>query len=106
MANMSKKVMGILALLTSLSGFYCYSKNKDALWLAGSAVMFAGMPYTMIVMGPTYKYLGDLDAALEPKVEISSGEKHSVLENLNKWLNLHRGRIVISLAAAVVFYLA
>lgn len=63
-------------------------------------------PYTMLVLGSSNNYLQDNDKKLDPKIEMTSSEKFTVLENLKSWGNLHMGKVIISVLAVGAFYLA
>lgn len=64
------------------------------------------IPYTAIVLGNSSNYLLESDRKLDPKIQMTSSEKFTVLENLKSWVNLHTGKVVISLLAVGAFYLA
>src|SRR5262245_21650764 len=48
-----------LALLATISGVGSWSLRGTGLWLAGAALMFIVMPFTLIVILPTNKQLLD-----------------------------------------------
>jgi hypothetical protein len=68
-----------LAAAAALSSVACYMKTKQNMWLVGGAMMALLFPYTVLVMGSSTNYLLDNDKKLDPKIEMTSSEKFTVL---------------------------
>lgn len=86
-----------LALCGSLLAFAAWWLSRDALWLVGTVIFFAVIPFTLTVILPTNKLLEDesLDLA-SPRAEAL----------LRLWGSLHAVRSALSFAAFVIFLLA
>jgi hypothetical protein len=69
-------------------------QGDAATWLLGAALVFAVIPFTVIVILPTNNRL------LEPGRDAASAETRVLLE---AWGRLHAVRSALSLAASVVF---
>src|SRR5688572_7284344 len=86
-----------LALVATISSVSCWWFSGSILWIAGAAMIFAVIPFTLIVIMPTNKRL--LDPGLQP----ASDEAHHLLV---RWGHLHSFRTVASLAATIAFVIA
>ena len=83
-----------LALLAAVSGIVRWAQGAGALWLWGTMLILAVIPFTLIVILPTNKKL------LDPNRDRRSEETRSLLET---WGRLHVGRGALSLAASCLF---
>lgn len=83
-----------LALLGAASGLLAAWRERDLLMLAGSLLLGAVVPFTLIVILPTNRRL--LDPALDP----GSGDARALL---TRWGRLHGVRTVLSLLAFGIF---
>ena len=63
-------------------------------WLIGALLIFAVVPFTLLVIMPTNKKL------LDPAIDRSSPTVHRLLEH---WGRLHAVRSVLALASTIVF---
>jgi hypothetical protein len=79
MFNESKTTFELLAAAAALSSVACYMKTKQNMWLVGGAMMALLFPYTALVLGSSTNYLLDNDKKLDPKIEMTSSEKFTVL---------------------------
>lgn len=82
-----------LALLGSLSGLVAFWVGKDSWTLAGSLLLLAPVPYTLVFILPTTKQL------LDPTLAASS----SGVALLTRWGRLHAVRTVLGSMAFLVF---
>ena len=83
-----------LAAVATISAIISAWHQNSALWAAGAALIFAVIPFTLIVILPTNKQL------LDPLLDRSSAHTHTLLR---RWARLHAGRTVMSLAAEFIF---
>src|SRR5262245_57121952 len=83
-----------LALTATVGGVAQWLQTGDATWLYGSALIFAVVPVTLLVIFPTNKRL------LQPGRNLASPETRSLLE---RWGRLHILRTVLSVTASIVF---
>ena len=81
-----------LAILATAAGSARWVETRDPLWLAGSVMIFAVVPVTLLVVLPTNRKL------LEPGRDLASGETRALLV---KWGRLHAIRSVLSLIASL-----
>ena len=83
-----------LALVATLAGLTQWLYGAGAAWLAGALLIFAVIPFTLIVILPTNNKL------LEPGRDKASEETRWLLE---RWGRLHAVRSLLSLAATVTY---
>jgi uncharacterized membrane protein len=83
-----------LAVLATASGLVGWAQGAGALWLWGTLLILAVIPFTLVVILPTNKKL------LDPNRNRGSEETRSLLET---WGRLHTGRSALSLAASCIF---
>lgn len=83
-----------LALLATISGAVRWAQGGGSPWLWGALLIFAVIPFTLIVILPTNKKL------LEPNRDRGSDETRALLE---AWGRLHAVRSVLGLAASSLF---
>jgi uncharacterized membrane protein len=83
-----------LAVASTIAGVVSWFITGDLLWLLGALLIFAVIPFTLIVIMPTNKLL------LDPRVDKTSPATHALLV---KWENLHRVRSILSFAASSLF---
>ena len=86
-----------LALVSTLSAVGSWWFDESILWIVGALLIFAVVPYTLIVILPTNKRL------LMAGIDRSSHETHLLLV---RWGRLHALRTAASLSATIVFLLA
>ncbi|MGQ0812616.1 MAG: DUF1772 domain-containing protein [Nitrospiraceae bacterium] len=84
----------ILALVATAAGLLSWWMDGRVLWLVGALVMFAVIPFTLIVIMPTNRQL------LDPGLDRPSEATRRLLE---KWGMLHAVRSILSLAASCIF---
>lgn len=83
-----------LAIVGGLSGLASWYLSRDWLWIAGSLVLLANWPFTLIGIMPTNKRL----KAIAP--EDASSESRALLVT---WGKLHNFRSALGLASVVLF---
>lgn len=83
-----------LALVATVTGLTTGLNTGADLWYLGSALIFAVIPFTFIVIMPTNKLL------LDPERRRTLAETHKLLR---KWGHLHWARSGFSLLATVLF---
>ena len=83
-----------LALLATLAGLGQWLSGAGISWLAGALLIFAVIPFTLIVILPTNNKL------LEPGRDKGSDETRRLLDT---WGRLHAVRSLLSLAATVTY---
>ncbi|MDH3444835.1 MAG: DUF1772 domain-containing protein [Deltaproteobacteria bacterium] len=88
------KMQVILALLATGAGAVSWWLGGELMWLIGTLIIFAVVPFTLIAIGPTNKKL--LDPGLDPDAE-------STRILLKNWGKLHAVRSILSLAASIIF---
>jgi len=99
--------MSSIALIAGVFSGLCYWKTQEKLWILGGALMTGLWPYTYLVLMPTNKELLHHNKTLKTETEVvSSGENDTILAKLSSWVTGHRGRALIALVAAAVFYVA
>ena len=83
-----------LALVATLAGLGNWLSGAGAPWLAGALLIFAVIPFTLIVILPTNNKLRDLGR------DKGSDETRRLLE---RWGRLHSVRSLLSLAATLTY---
>ena len=86
-----------LAVVATISAVVCWWLSGSALWIAGAIMIFAVIPFTLIVIMPTNKQL--LDPGLQRASDVA-------LQLLVHWGHLHAVRTVASLAATIIFLIS
>ena len=86
-----------LAVVATISAVVCWWFVGSGLWISGALMIFAVMPFTLIVIMPTNKQL------LAPGLQRDSSEAHRLLV---RWGHLHAVRTAASLAATIIFLIA
>jgi anthrone oxygenase-like protein len=86
-----------LAGIGSVLAFLSWWLDKDPAWLAGGVILFAVIPFTLIVIFPTNKKLES------DKLDLSSAQ---AVHLLRLWGSLHAVRSGLSLLAFIIFLLA
>ena len=86
-----------LAAISTLAAFVSWGLTENYLWFGGAALIFAVIPFTLIVIKPTN------DRLLDPALDRASAETHALLE---KWGKLHAVRSLLSLLASAVLLIA
>lgn len=86
-----------LALVAAASGVGSWWFDDSMLWIAGALLIFAVVPFTLIVIFPTNKRL------LAPGIDRDSTDTHKLLVH---WGRLHAVRTITSLIATILFLLA
>ena len=84
----------ILALAATIAGISAWFLGAPRLWFVGAVLIFAVIPFTLIVMMPTNKKL------LDPGLNRASEVAHQLLQD---WGKLHAVRSILALGASVVF---
>ncbi len=83
-----------LAVLGGILGIVAWVHTHDLRWLAGSAVLLANWPFTIVGIMPTNKRLMAMSAAE------ASVESRTLLQ---RWGQLHNVRSALGTAAAAIF---
>lgn len=83
-----------LAVMSTVAGVMSWFMAGDLLWLLGALLIFAVIPFTLIIIMPTNKLL------LDPGIDKTSPTTHALLE---KWGILHGVRSILSLVASSLF---
>ena len=83
-----------LAMLGGAAGFLAWYGSREWQWVAGSLLLLANWPFTMLVIMPTNKRL----MAMTPQ-EAGVGSRGL----LHRWGNLHGIRSVLGSAASLLF---
>jgi len=83
-----------LAVVSAVAGIASWLMTGGIMWLIGAILIFAVIPFTLIVIMPTNKLL------LNPGRDRASAETRALLE---KWGKLHAVRSILSLLASSVF---
>jgi hypothetical protein len=81
-----------LAVIAAAFGFLAGFQLHDWRWAIAAALILANWPYTLFVMMPTNKRIGDWP------VDAASAESRALIV---KWGKLHAGRTALGLAATV-----
>jgi len=82
-----------LALLAGLAGLAAWWELRGTLWLAGSLLMLANWPWTLIAIMPVNR-----------KLKAGAGDESVPL--LKRWAQLHAVRTMLSFAAVICFAVA
>ena len=88
------KMQVILALIATIAGVVSWLMDGGRMWLLGTLVILAVIPFTLIAIMPTNKRL--LDPGLDRRSE-------ATLDLLQKWGKLHALRSILSLIASLIF---
>ncbi|CAF1061484.1 unnamed protein product [Adineta ricciae] len=91
----SKVLSNLLLLISGTSGLLAYQQTKDKYWLIGSGLMFAGVPYGVLVENPVadqLKFL-TLDARSEKAKKLMSS-----------WGGIQIGKLALAAGGATLFY--
>ena len=83
-----------LALIATIAGVASWWFSGNVCWLIGALLIFAVIPFTLLVIAPTNKQL------LAPGLDRKSPATMQVLE---RWGRLHGVRSVVSLLASCLF---
>jgi len=83
-----------LALVATFASILSWVFGGGVLWLLGTALIVAVIPFTFALIMPINKVL------LDPKIDRGSDSTHHLLV---EWGRLHAVRTALSLAASVVF---
>jgi hypothetical protein len=83
-----------LAIVSFLGGAASWLLGGGAGWLVGAIIIFAVVPFTLLVIMPTNNQL------LAPGRDLASPETRALLE---RWARLHWVRSVIGLVASFIF---
>ena len=84
----------ILALAATVAGIGAWIMGAPRLWFVGAVLMFAVIPFTLIVIMPTNKKL------LNSGLDRTSDATRRLLQD---WGRLHTVRSILSLVAAILF---
>ncbi len=84
----------ILAFAATIAGISAWILGAPRLWFVGAVLIFAVIPFTLIVIMPTNKKL------LDPGLDRASEVAHQLLQD---WGKLHAVRSILALGASVVF---
>lgn len=87
-------MQAVLALVSAASAVGAWFAGAAASWLIGALLIFAVVPFTLVVIMPTNKKLVD------PAVDRSSEAIHRLLQ---RWGRLHAVRSILALASSIVF---
>jgi hypothetical protein len=87
-------MQAVLALVSTASAFGAWFTGAPAAWLIGAILIFAVVPFTLLVIMPTNKKL------LDPAIDRSSDSVHRLLQH---WGRLHAVRSVLALVSSIVF---
>jgi len=86
-----------LAMVATISSIVSWWLDDSILWAVGALLIFAVIPFTLIVILPTNKEL------LAPSLDRKSANTHKLLV---RWGRLHAVRTAASLAAIIIFLVA
>ena len=84
----------ILAFAATIAGTSAWFPGAPRLWFVGAVLIFAVIPFTLIVIMPTNKRL------LDPGLDHASEVAHQLLQD---WGKLHAVRSILALGASAVF---
>ena len=84
----------ILAFAATIAGISAWILGAPRLWFVGAVLIFAVIPFTLIVIMPTNRKL------LDPGLDRASEVTHQLLQD---WGKLHAVRSILALGASVVF---
>ena len=83
-----------LAIVSALLGLATYWSTGDWRWLAGAAVMFANLPYTLVVILPTNKRL---------QAAVPGAPNAGTRDTIATWARLHLVRNLLGLLATAAY---
>jgi uncharacterized membrane protein len=83
----------ILALVATVSAISAWMFGAGVSWLVGGLLIFAVMPFTLIVIMPTNRRL------LDPAFDRTSKTAHDLLQ---QWGRLHAVRSILGLASSIL----
>lgn len=86
-----------LAMIGSLSAFLAWWLDRNPAWLIGGSLLFAIVPFTLIVILPTNKLLES------DELDLSSTRAEHLLR---LWGKLHAVRTALSFSSFVIFLVA
>ena len=104
MFKWTKVIMPTIAIATSVSTLKAYQVSKEPLWIMGGLAMMSLFPYTAIFLKRTIQVLQHEDKYAGTQIDIT--RRDGVMTFIKRWVRLHRVRVLISLAAAFIFYIA
>jgi len=84
----------ILAITATIAGTATWYLTSSSVWLGGALLIFALIPYTLLVIMPTNKRL------LDTRLDRNSETAHQLLRT---WGTLHAVRSIVGLAASLIF---
>ena len=87
-------MQGSLAMIGAVGGIGAWFLGASRLWLIGAVLIFAAVPFTLIVIMPINKQL------LDPALDRTSERTRRLLQD---WGVLHAIRSLLSLASTLVF---
>jgi hypothetical protein len=87
-------MQAVLAVVATAGAIGAWYTGAPAAWLIGAVLIFAVVPFTLLVVLPTNKKL------LDPAIDRSSDTVHRLLQH---WGRLHAVRSVLALASSIVF---
>jgi hypothetical protein len=86
-----------LATSAAVAGVATWTHGEGTLWLWGGLLIFAVVPFTLVVVRPTN------DRLLTPGRNLASTETRRLLE---RWGRLHAVRSALGLVASVIYLYA
>jgi len=86
-----------LALAATVAGTCAWLLSQEVVWLIGGLLIFAVVPFTLVVIMPTNKKL------LDPSLNRNSEAAHRLLQ---RWGRLHVVRSILGFGASVIFVAA
>ena len=98
--------MPVLCAAGTLAAIGAYSQSKEKMWLWGAALFFSVVPYTLLVMKKTNSQLNNILKESGEAEELEESDKATVKDKMSKWVKMHRGRVLIALSSAAVFFVA
>ena len=84
----------ILGTTATIAGMVSWLLDGRLMWFIGTIIIFAVIPFTLVVIMPTNKKL------LDPELDRASESTRRLLQ---KWGKLHAVRSILSLAASFIF---
>jgi len=92
--NKASVMQALLALISAISACIVWYLGGSILWLAGAALIFSVIPFTVIIIMPTNLKLKS------PDLDKTAASTQAMLE---LWGKLHFVRTVASLIASAIF---
>ena len=83
-----------LAIFATVAGIGAWLTGASPTWLVGSLLIFAVLPFTLLVIKPINTQL------LDPRIDRTSDAVHDLLQ---RWARLHGVRTILSLASSILF---